>query len=417
MRKMKDSGVEWIGEIPEEWEVISQKYIMSKEKKVCNKYTNEDILSLTMNGVIVRDLDNPKGKMPTTFNGYQYVRNGNLLMCLFDIDVTPRCIGLIQNEGLTSPAYSQFVVNNNNVPEYYNYYLHMIDNDKIYLHLSRNLRNSLTETDFGHIKTVKPKPVEQQKIAGYLDKKVGLIDDIIAKTKESIEEYKIYKQALITETVTKGLDPNAKMKDSGIEWIGEIPEGWEVVKIKYIFEIVKRISGELGHDVLSVTQLGLKIKNIKSNEGQLSADYSKYQFVNKGDYVMNHMDLLTGWVDCSNFYGVTSPDYRVFRTNTNSCFKEYFLYIFQTCYTNKIFYGIGSGVAKLGRWRLQTDKFKNFVVPLPSFKMQKKIVHYLKDRIDSIDKHINQKQKLITELETYKKSLIYEVVTGKREIE
>lgn len=126
-REMKDSGINWIGLIPKSWEVVPHKYVMRKEKNICDKYEGQDILSLTMRGVIVRDLTNPSGKMPATFDGYQIVRPGNLLLCLFDIDVTPRCVGLINNDGLTSPAYSQFVLKNNYNAKYYYYLLRMID--------------------------------------------------------------------------------------------------------------------------------------------------------------------------------------------------------------------------------------------------------------------------------------------------
>ena len=129
MREMKDSGVEWVGEIPCDWEIIANKYLMKKVKNIRAKYTGEDVLSLTMRGVIVRDLDNPSGKMPATFDGYQFVENGNLLMCLFDIDVTPRCIGLIKNDGVCSPAYSQFRLSKTaDVGYYYYYYLNSFIN-------------------------------------------------------------------------------------------------------------------------------------------------------------------------------------------------------------------------------------------------------------------------------------------------
>ena len=119
---MKNSGVEWIGEIPEDWETIRNKRIMKKVKNICEHYNNENVLSLTMNGVIVRDLDNPNGKMPLTFDGYQYINENNLLMCLFDIDVTPRCVGIIKNNGVTSPAYSQFELTEKADVNYFYYY-------------------------------------------------------------------------------------------------------------------------------------------------------------------------------------------------------------------------------------------------------------------------------------------------------
>lgn len=170
MREMKDSGIEWIHDIPVSWTVMPNKYLMHKIKRIRPVYGGEDILSLTMKGVIVRDLD-AGGKMPTSFNGYQELYSGNLLMCLFDIDVTPRCIGLIKQFGLSSPAYSQFVLNDGVDAAYYCYYYTMLDDDKTLLHLAKNLRHSLTEEQLGAVPTVVPPIEEQKRIADYLDTK------------------------------------------------------------------------------------------------------------------------------------------------------------------------------------------------------------------------------------------------------
>ena len=155
MREMKQSEIEWIRDIPSDWKVMPNKYLMKKKKVICPVYNGEDILSLTMKGVIVRDLD-AGGKMPTSFDGYQKLEAGNLLMCLFDIDVTPRCIGLIKQSGLSSPAYSQFVLNEFAYAPYYCYYYTMLDNDKTLLHLAKNLRHSLTEDQLGAVSTIVP---------------------------------------------------------------------------------------------------------------------------------------------------------------------------------------------------------------------------------------------------------------------
>lgn len=200
-RKMKDSGIEWIGEIPEGWEVLPHKYVMHKEKSICEHYAGEDIISLTMNGVIVRDLT-AGGKMPTTFDGYQYVEPDDMLLCLFDIDVTPRCVGIVRNHGITSPAYSRFKVHVGYYNAYYDYLLRFIDDEKVFIHLSKNLRSSLTETDFGAIKTISPSYDEQVEIAIYLDEKCAAIDTLIAKKTALLTELETYKKSLIYEYVT-----------------------------------------------------------------------------------------------------------------------------------------------------------------------------------------------------------------------
>lgn len=198
---MRNSGIDWVGRIPQHWAVMPNKYIMHKEKNICPIYDGQDILSLTVNGVIVRDLD-AGGKMPTSFDGYQRLEKGNLLMCLFDIDVTPRCIGLIKNNGLSSPAYSQFVLHSNAVPEYYYYYYLMVDYTKELLHMAKNLRHSLTEDQLGAISVPVPPIEEQTAIAQYLDSKVSEIDAIIAQKQEQLTVLDEYKKSLIFEYVT-----------------------------------------------------------------------------------------------------------------------------------------------------------------------------------------------------------------------
>lgn len=200
--EMKDSGIEWVGNVPDHWGVLANKYVMKKRKDICTKWNGENVLSLTMNGVIVRDLDNPVGKMPTTFDGYQFVYSGNLLMCLFDYDVTPRCVGIVKNAGVTSPAYSRFELKENATLEYFYYYYLMIDFTKELLHLAKNLRHSFTEEQLGALKVPLPPLDEQKNIATYLDSKCKEIESVIASKKQQLEILDSYKKSLIYEYVT-----------------------------------------------------------------------------------------------------------------------------------------------------------------------------------------------------------------------
>ncbi len=199
--EMKDSGIEWVGKVPVTWKIMPNKYIMTKKKVIKEVYDDENIISLSMNGVIVRDLE-AGGKMPKTFDGYQIVYPGNLLMCLFDYDVTPRCIGLIKDYGVTSPAYSQFVMNNDNYSGYYYYYYLMIDHAKTLLHLAKNLRHSFTEEQLGAILAPVPTVEEQYQIVNYLDTKCSEIDTLIADKKRQLDTLADYKKSLIYEYVT-----------------------------------------------------------------------------------------------------------------------------------------------------------------------------------------------------------------------
>jgi type I restriction enzyme S subunit len=202
------------------------------------------------------------------------------------------------------------------------------------------------------------------------------------------------------------------MKDSGHAWLGDIPAHWKVEKFKNLFQIKKDIAGALGYDVLSVTQKGIKIKDITKNEGQLAQDYSKYQLVYPNDFVMNHMDLLTGYVDCSKQTGVTSPDYRTFKAiDIDKTLDKYYLRIFQFCYTDAIFYKLGQGVSNFGRWRLPADQQNSFLLPLPSKEEQLAIADFLNIKCAEVDELIALQEKMIDELKLYKQSVITEAVT------
>ena len=275
----------------------------------------------------------------------------------------------------------------------------------------------LTITDIYKRTIPNPPLPEQQRIADFLDRKCADIGNVLEKTKSSIEEYKKLKQSVITEAVTKGIRGERPMKDSGSTWFGKIPVSWDANKLKYTFTIRKRIVGEDGHTVLAITQKGVKPKDMSNGNGQFAESYANYQIVHPGDFAMNHMDLLTGWVDISKFEGVTSPDYRVFTLDdTKKNCPRYYLYMMQMCYSNRIFYSMGQGVSGMGRWRLPADMFNNFIIACPPFEEQQEIADYLDKKCSEIDSLIASKEKFITELESYKKNLIYEYVTGKKEV-
>lgn len=201
-------------------------------------------------------------------------------------------------------------------------------------------------------------------------------------------------------------------KDSGVKWIGEIPSHWDTKQFRRFFFIKKDVANCLGYDVLSVTQKGLKVKDIESNEGQMANDYSKYQIVEVGDFVMNSMDLLTGYIDCAKQKGVTSPDYKSFRVrqaiNLN---KQYYLYIFQFCYKGRIFYNLGRGVSNKGRWRLPSENLNRFMLPVPPLHEQQAIVDYLKDKTFKIEQYVSARERERELLDSLKQSEIANVVT------
>lgn len=184
-------------------------------------------------------------------------------------------------------------------------------------------------------------------------------------------------------------------KDSGVSWLGLIPAHWQTKRLKFIFKIEKKIAEELGHDVLSITQNGIMVKDIESGVGQLALDYSKYQRIESGQFAMNHMDLITGYVDISKHNGVISPDYRVFSLRDNNFDKKFLLRILQICYFEKIFFPFGQGAAQQGRWRLPAINFKNFLFPLPPKNEQEIISRFLDYKIGKIENFIDKKNKLL----------------------
>lgn len=199
---------------------------------------------------------------------------------------------------------------------------------------------------------------------------------------------------------------DSMMKSSNQQWLGDIPSSWETTKLKRVFEIRKEIAGKEGYTILSVTQKGIRPK-VMTDKGQFSLDYSKYQMVSRGQFIMNHMDLLTGWVDVSNYDGVTSPDYRVFsNTNPQKYNSNYYRYIFQLCYAARIFYGLGQGVAGFGRWRLPSDMFLNFVLPVPCIEEQIQIAEYLDAHVSRIDSIIEKTKNSIEDYNRWKISTI-----------
>lgn len=423
-REFKDSGIEWIGQIPKEWEVCPHKHIMFKKKEIQEHYAGQDIISLTMNGVVVRDLD-AGGKMPLSFDGYQIIYPNNLLLCLFDIDVTPRCVGLINNYGVTSPAYSQFVVKEKGYPPYYDYLLRYMDDHKCLLHLSKNLRSSLTETDFGQIKTCIPPYTEQQKIADYLDKICGEVDEMVALQETMIEELKAYKQSVITEAVTKGLNPNVPMRNSGIDWIGEIPEHWDnCAPLKWFVNIIlgkmlqsdAKSSDDSLEDYICAKDVhfgGIEYSDLKKM--YFSQEEKKQYKIQKGD-----MLVVEG--------GAGAAGASIVQTDIDNIYIQNSIMIARPARCVDISYVCYSLFSLVSRGYVDyvcnkatiphftKEKLSKTVIALPPMDEQRIIASFLDTKCSEIDSLIALKQAKIEELKEYKKSVIYEYVTGKKEV-
>lgn len=413
---MKESGIEWIGLIPDDWKIAKNNRLFNISKQLVNEnWKNTQLLSLTKSGIIEKNINDGGGKQPESFGTYQYVEKDDIVLCLFDIDVSAVFSDRSKYDGMISPAYRVMKCTDAILPVYAKWWFDAVNIGRYYLIYTKSLRKTIDADGFGNILTVVPPLSEQQAIADYLDETCSKIDEIIAEAKASIDEYKKLRIAAVNDAVTHGIHNNA-IKDSNVDWIGKIPDNWKIIITKRLFKIKKDIAGKEGYTVLSITQKGI-VPKVFGGKGQFAADYSNYQLVNKGDFAMNHMDLLTGWLDISEYDGVTSPDYRVFvPTGYEDIYAPYYKYVMQNCYSCRIYYGLGHGVAGMGRWRLPADMFLNFKLPMPPKAEQKEIADFLDKRTAEIDSLIAEKESLIADLEAYKKSLIYEVVTGKRRV-
>ncbi len=422
-REMKDSGIEWIGEIPKAWKVAPLKRF-AKIQTGNTPSKAYEALFYADEGILWIKPDNLGTGSPITYTADYLTPEGrNAARVMPPNTVYVCCIGSLGKVGysLVEGCCNQQInalIYNDRMYWKYGYYLTLAQESRYLLYGNGNVLQIINVTNQGNIECVVPSLSEQKDISNFLDGMCVEIDSVLEKTRTSVEGYKKLKQAVITQAVTKGIRGDREMKDSQSMWFGQIPDDWNMRKIKYIFKIQKDIAREEGHTVLSITQKGIKPKDLSKNEGQLAENYSNYQLVHIGDFAMNHMDLLTGWVDISKYEGVTSPDYRVFGLidKDNYC-CQYYLYLMQMCYTNRIFYGLGQGVSGLGRWRLQADKFLNFSITVPSYEEQQEIANYLNKKCSAIDELIAKKEQYLSEIENYKKSLIYEYVTGKKEVQ
>lgn len=428
MREMKDSGIEWIGEIPKEWKVIKTKYVADISIGLVTTMTANYVDNLDDGVYLIRNGDislNKISKEKMVYISRKFVEQ-NASRQLLENDIVTVHTGyigtsaIIREDFIGSVGFATIqsrpnlnIINERYLCWFYNSPFFI---KQCMLHNTGDGRQNLNLYDFVDFYVYQPPLEEQQQIANFLDTKCSEIDATAEDIQKEITLLEDYKKSLVYNVISNGINHSIYSTENDEVW-GNLPQGWKLVDIKYLFEIVKRIAGKEGYDVLSVTQKGLKIKDITSGDGQLADNYYGYQFVHPTDYVMNHMDLLTGWVDCSELFGVTSPDYRVFRLIDRSAHNLiYYKYVMQCCYMNKIFYSLGQGVSNLGRWRLQTSSFNNFKVPVPPKDEQDEIADFLDSKCSEIDSLIADKKRQLDILADYKKSLIYEYVTGKKEV-
>lgn len=401
--KYKDSGIAWIGEIPEHWKVKKGKNLFKKEERPVRD--NDEIVTCFRDGEVTlrsnRRIDGFTNAMKEV--GYQGVRRGDLV--IHNMDAFAGAIGVSDSDGKSTPVYSVCTPKNNveaNV-YYYAYLLRSYALGGVIQSLAKGIRERSTDfryKEFGDLYYQQPPIEEQQSIASYLDQKCGEIDKLITLQEEMITKLQSYKQSVITEAVTKGLDKNVPLKDSGIEWIGEIPEHWSVVKIKYLAKIK---SGD----------------SISSNEIMQEGIYEVYGgnglmgFCNKKN--VDGVNIIIGRVGalCGNVRLISESKFITDNALILNCFDNalysYMYIMLKAANLNNL---NTSNAQPL----ITGSKVLNVSLPIPPLSEQQSIANYLDQKCSEIDELISIKQQKIEKLKDYKKSLIFECVTGKRKV-
>ena len=397
----KETGIEWLGTIPENWDLIRLKYLAQITTG------NRDAVDAVSDGKYPFFI---RSKNIESIDEYAY--DGEAVLTAGDGD-----IGKIVHyiNGKFNFHQSVYCIYNATIStKLIYYYFGEFFANEAERHNAKSTVDSIRLPVLKNFPIVVPSRKEQEEIVAFLDRTIGRIDYSLEGFEKQLQMLENYRREIIANAITKGIRKTVPMKDSGVDWMGDVPKHWNVTKMKWMFEIVKRIYGAEDRDVLSITQRGIKIKDIDSNDGQLAESYANYQVVNVNDFAMNSMDLLTGWVDCSPYEGVTSPDYRVFRFHQDKpqC-HSYYKYLFQMCYTNRIFYRLGQGVSNLGRWRLQADQFLNIRLPQPPVEEQEQIAAYLDTKVGQIEELTADIKAQIEKLKEYRKIVIHDAVTGK----
>ena len=422
MREMKDSGISWVGEIPKEWSVNRAKYCFVNTKEIAGCMSDRyERLALTMNGVIKRSKDDSNGLQPEKFETYQILRPDELVFKLIDLqNVSTSRVGLSPYLGLVSPAYIILKSNKRVLPAFAEKYFLMLWKNQIFNALGdAGVRSNLNSKDLLELSIPFPTFDEQQQIADFLDRECGKIDGLKADIQAQIDTLEQYKRSVITEAVTHGLNPSAPMKDSKV-WYGQIPSEWKELKGKYVFKQSNDRGNNVCLQLLSPTQKYGVIPQDKyeeltgMNAVKLngSTNYALLKTIHKGDYCIS-LRSFQGGFEYSEYEGVVSPAYQVFYPIITIA-DGYYKYLFK----EKGFIDVMNSYTMSLRdgKNIAFDDFGDTFIPVPPLDEQQEIADYLDNKCAEIEQIIADKKTQIETLDGYKKSLIYEYVTGKKEV-
>lgn len=442
-RTMKDSGIEWIGDVPEEWEVHPFKayYKTTKGLNITKENLVERGIPVISYGQIHSKLnigtsicDALIRYVPETY----LESNPECLSKKYDIFFADTSedvegAGNIAFVDTDTPIFAGYhtIIARPQKEVKTKYFAYLAKTDAWRTQIRNSLSGvkvfSISQKLINRVYIILPPLAEQHLIATFLDKKCSEIDSLIDLQEQMIEELKAYKQSVITEAVTKGLNPNVQMKDSGVEWIGDVPEHWEVKPLKFNFN--RR--SERNNPILTTERLSLSIDNgvtlyseKTTNLDRFKDDFTQYQLAYPNDIILNCMNMIVGAVGLSKYMGCVSPVYYVIYPSNLGISAEYYSYLLNTPTIRGVYYSYGKGIYAIdrGEGRVNTcrlkvsyDDFGRFDIPIPPIEEQKEIVSCIKQKCADIDRLIELKQSKIEHLKEYKKSVIYEYVTGKKE--
>ena len=427
MRKMKDSKIEWVGEIPAGWRVEKIKYLLQERVEKNSPIKTTNILSLTAKqGVIpLADKEGGGNKPKEDFSEYNLAYPGDIVMN--SMNILSGSVGLSKYFGCVSPVYYMLRPQRANEDvRFYNYIFQTTVFQKSLYGLGNGIlmkesgngklntiRMRIPMNKFGELYIPITDPIEQQRIADFLDRECERIDGLKADIEAQIETLEKYKRSVITETVTHGLNPNAPMKDSGVPWIGNIPEAWNCIKGKYILKYLQKPVKDSDGVITCFRDGEVTLRSNRREDGFTMADKEiGYQGVDIGDLVVHGMDGFAGAIGISDSRGKASPVLNVLDTLQN---KKYLMHYLRSMAYNEVFTALSTGI-RVRSCDLRWNKLAELLYPVPPLSEQQAIADYLDKRCAQIDELISQKQSQIETIEAYKKSLIFEYVTGKKEV-
>lgn len=411
----REVNLPWLKVVPAHWEMQRNKNIFTEQKEIVGeRLADYTLLSLTLNGIIPRDMDGG-GKFPESFDKYKIVKNGDIAFCLFDIDETPRTVGLSGYDGMLTGAYTIMRVSNINARFIYYYYL-ALDNSKMLRPLYTGLRKTININTFQSTKVPVPPREEQDQIVRFLDWKVSSINKLInIKTKE-IKAIDALKRSMVSHAITRGLTADAPMKYSGVKWLGDIPQRWRTVPL-YAIAQIKSINNCIDLPLMSVYLDAGVVPFAEREEKRTNAtskDLTNYQRVDPGDFVLNNQQAWRGSVGVSFHSGIVSPAYIVLSLN-NTLDSQYANYLFRSRCMVDQYLVISRGVGSIQR-NLYWSALKRVVVPIPSKEEQMEIVEYLDNINNKFDVTIKKLTEEVAVLEEYKNKIIADTVTGKIDV-